>query len=279
VIVDHPDGAQYGTEHGVVSIWNPAAATLFRIPSEQAIGQSLSALLDLPLPLSASADGSVCELAATRPDGTQVVLAVSSSQWPGDAGHQVCHIIRDITGQVARRELLERRAAHDPLTGLANRATFLDRLRTALTPLEGSSHPPAVLYLDLDRFKAINDEHGHAIGDELLRQVARRLLDQLRADDVAARLGGDEFAALIVGSAHRHDIGAIAVRCLTALNEPYQIDGVRCDTSTSIGIATAEPGDTADQLVHKADLAMYAAKRAGRARIHHHHILEARSTS
>jgi diguanylate cyclase (GGDEF)-like protein/PAS domain S-box-containing protein len=268
VIVDHPTG----TRDGVVTIWNPAAANLFGIPPGRAIGQPLSSLLTLPADTGAQGQGSVYETPVTCLDGRTLIVEVSSSQWPADTGHQVCHIVRDITRQVARREQLERRAERDQLTGLANRSTFHDAVRRAVTAhRDDGATPPAVLYVDLDGFKTVNDTQGHAAGDELLREAARRILTELRPGDVAARLGGDEFAVLVTDSRQPEDIHAIADRCLATLNEPYHVGGVLSRTPTSIGVATAALTDSAETLVHKADQAMYAAKRAGKGRIHTWH--------
>ena len=159
---------------------------------------------------------------------------------------------------------LAHQALHDDLTGLPNRALFLDRLGQALSRLGRHSTSVAVLFLDLDRFKAVNDALGHAAGDELLRAVASRLASVLRAGDTAARLSGDEFAVLCEDVAgERHAVG-VAERVAEALRAPFAIGGDQVYARSSVGIALAVEGDEdADALLHEADAAMYRAKQRG----------------
>lgn len=129
-----------------------------------------------------------------------------------------------------------------------------------------------MLFVDLDGFKAVNDSAGHAVGDALLVHAAHRLQASVRAEDTVARLGGDEFAALLEGQAGTHPSHArdVAERILSALTQPYQIAGKEALVSASIGMTTALPGVTPDELLNQADKAMYEAKRAGKARIRMH---------
>jgi diguanylate cyclase (GGDEF)-like protein len=164
-----------------------------------------------------------------------------------------------------RERELAHLAFHDALTGLANRALFLDRLAKALDRTErggaGGGGRVTVVYCDLDGFKAVNDALGHAVGDALLVRVAERLGGAVRAGDTLARLGGDEFAVLVESG----DGGsALARRLLTALREPIHLDGRAVTVSASIGVATAGPGTAAGTLLHRADVAMYAVKSAGK---------------
>jgi diguanylate cyclase (GGDEF)-like protein len=152
--------------------------------------------------------------------------------------------------------------AADPLTGLADRRTFLDRLRTALK-LEGGG--AAVLLLDLDRFKAVNDTLGHQAGDALLRASARRLQTLLRSGDLAARLGGDEFAVLLE-SRHADSAAIVASRIVDVLSRPYMLGGQIATVGVSVGIALAAAGTDEDETLRRADLALYAAKAHGRGR-------------
>ncbi|MGJ7440970.1 putative bifunctional diguanylate cyclase/phosphodiesterase [Aquipuribacter sp. MA13-6] len=160
-------------------------------------------------------------------------------------------------------------AFRDPLTGLPNRSLFLDRLGEALRG-RGGRATPAVLFVDLDRFKAVNDTMGHAGGDELLRAVARRLQECTRSGDTVARFGGDEFALLVVeGHDHEH-VRALADRLVASLREPFLLCGELAWIGATVGIAHAapdrdpsDPAGLADQLVADADLAMYTAKADG----------------
>ncbi|UWE12026.1 putative bifunctional diguanylate cyclase/phosphodiesterase [Actinacidiphila bryophytorum] len=173
---------------------------------------------------------------------------------------------RDVTERVRLQAQLQHNASHDPLTDLPNRLLFLDRVGRALGGRRAGDGRAAVLYVDLDGFKAVNDSVGHQAGDHLLMQAARRLKDALRGGDTAARLGGDEFAVLVCG-ALEHQVREIAERLRAALCEPYRVDGGVVRVGASIGIAFAEPGSSAGELMRNADLAMYRAKQAGKGRV------------
>jgi diguanylate cyclase (GGDEF)-like protein/PAS domain S-box-containing protein len=179
---------------------------------------------------------------------------------------------RDVTERVALQARLEHLAFHDALTGLPNRALFTDRVAHALRKRTVGTTPPAVLFLDLDGFKAVNDSTGHAMGDALLIQAAHRLQASVRAGDTVARLGGDEFGALLEGEAGACPSRAreVAERILSALTKPYRIGSSDAVVSASIGIAVAMPGITPDDLLDHADQAMYEAKTAGKGRIRMH---------
>jgi diguanylate cyclase (GGDEF)-like protein len=156
---------------------------------------------------------------------------------------------------------LEHQAFHDPLTGLANRLLFMDRIGYALSRRTGNA---ALLYIDLDDFKPINDTLGHEVGDELLRIVARRLRSSLRTADTAARLGGDEFAVLLVDIQEEH-AGIVADRIMRALSEECTLMGTTARISASMGMAFADSGTMeADDLVRNADAAMYVSKHGGK---------------
>jgi diguanylate cyclase (GGDEF)-like protein len=167
----------------------------------------------------------------------------------------------------AREAMLRHQAFHDGLTGLANRALFRDRLEHALVLHARTRHPLALVFLDLDDFKVVNDTLGHGTGDELLVRVAERLTGALRGGDTVARLGGDEFAVLIEDDG---DPQEIAGRALEALREPFQVGGRSIEVRASVGVCALEPGDAAvgaDELLARSDTAMYAAKRSGKSRV------------
>ncbi|HEX5757548.1 MAG TPA: EAL domain-containing protein, partial [Arenimonas sp.] len=179
---------------------------------------------------------------------------------------------RELQDQISVRERMERKlkheAMHDTLTGLPNRAHLLARLGLALELFAGDPQQGfAVLFLDLDRFKVINDSVGHLVGDELLKEAAHRISQCLRDPDMVARLGGDEFA-VVLGHYHGEgDVIAIAERIIRALSEPVRVVGKELYTSASIGIAFADPRyRSPEELLRDADVAMYRAKSAGRQR-------------
>lgn len=160
---------------------------------------------------------------------------------------------------------LEHQAYHDILTGLANRITFDDHLKLAIDQAKRHGQRLAIMFLDLDRFKTINDTLGHAVGDQLLVQVSRRLADCLRDSDTLARLGGDEFAVLLTQTRHATDAAEVASKFTAVLAEPVQVEGYSLHVTTSIGISLfPEDGDSAEIIVKNADTAMYRSKDRGR---------------
>ncbi len=174
-------------------------------------------------------------------------------------------IVTDNAEREAARERLAWQASHDPLTGLQNRAVVTERIELALVGARRSGAWPSVLFLDLDRFKHINDSFGHGAGDKLLTIAAARLMKCVRSIDTVARLGGDEFVILCESAGDTELVRGIAERILEALIEPFELSDEETHVSVSIGIAHAGPQHTsADALLHDADLAMYRAKDRGR---------------
>ena len=173
---------------------------------------------------------------------------------------------RDVSERKRLEEQLTHQAFHDPLTGLANRALFRDRVSHALALAQRQGHPITVLFLDLDDFKRVNDSLGHAEGDRLLIAAAERFQSCARAADTVSRLGGDEFAILIEHVAGSDGRPELLQRLEEAMTYPFALSGNQVQVSASIGVATAIPGDTADDLLRNADVAMYAAKRRGKGR-------------
>jgi diguanylate cyclase (GGDEF)-like protein/PAS domain S-box-containing protein len=172
----------------------------------------------------------------------------------------------DVTTQKGLESDLEHMAFYDGLTGLANRALFHDHLNHAIARIERNGKYVAVLYLDLDNFKTVNDSLGHSVGDDLLRAVGAVLVACLRRSDMAARLGGDEFAILIEDVENRDEVIHLAQRVLSSLLEPLAIRSHRVSTTASIGITFGTAGSSSEQLLRNADLAMYRAKSQGRNR-------------
>ncbi|MGD9816902.1 MAG: putative bifunctional diguanylate cyclase/phosphodiesterase [Hyphomonadaceae bacterium] len=172
---------------------------------------------------------------------------------------------QDLVAEISEREAAEARAQtlarHDPLTGLANRRHFLEELERRLSLVVDEASAFALMFVDLDRFKPINDVHGHAIGDQLLQVIATRLSSCIRDDSFAARLGGDEFAVLIEGPGGRDAVAAAARRILHELAAPILINGLKLTVGASIGIALCpEDGRSAAELLQRGDAAMLRAK-------------------
>ena len=173
---------------------------------------------------------------------------------------------RDVSERKALEEQLRQLAFHDPLTLLANRSLFRNRVQHALTLAHRSRQRVAVMFLDLDNFKNVNDSLGHDAGDRLLQAAAQRLVMSTRPSDTVARLGGDEFAILLEGIAESTDVERVAATITRSFDEPLQLDGADTWMAASIGIAFSEPGDDTEQLLRNADIAMYNAKASGKAR-------------
>ncbi|HEX6178600.1 MAG TPA: EAL domain-containing protein, partial [Thermoanaerobaculia bacterium] len=201
------------------------------------------------------------EATGRRRDGFSFPLEMSLTAL--DDGGMVC-VVRDITERTYAEEQIKHLAYHDALTGLPNRLLFKDRLTVALSHAQRDSARLAVLFLDLDRFKIINDSLGHNVGDQLLQAVATRIASCVRESDTVARLGGDEFT-LLLPIAHSEDVAVVAQKILEAIRYPFHIEGREFFTTTSIGISIyPEDGTDAETLIKNADTAMYQAKEQGR---------------
>lgn len=179
-----------------------------------------------------------------------------------DAHTALAQARAELRGTQAGERQARHRALHDGLTALPNRSFFMEELTLAL----GATRDPdmAVMYLDLDAFKPINDLHGHAVGDEMLRIVAARLARVMRSQDVVSRLGGDEFACLLKGLSDRERLHQLATEMHNAVSAPCRIGALTLSVRPSIGIACCPAdGNSVEDLLNKADAAMYRAKRAG----------------
>ncbi|MGW3515879.1 putative bifunctional diguanylate cyclase/phosphodiesterase [Streptomyces hydrogenans] len=280
---------------GVLRYVSPAATGVYGRDAEELIGSELAALIhpeDLGAvvhevrrflaasPAEEPTTRIECRFrsghgAASRPgeaEGGEEWLNVESTVNRHQGG--LIFNSRDVTERVRLQAQLQHNAEHDPLTDLPNRALFTRRVGQALGGRRSSDPGTAVLFIDLDGFKAVNDRLGHQAGDDLLIQAARRLQDAVRSGDTAARLGGDEFAALILGdglrdrAARETQVQEIADRLRLTLSRPYRVDGgTEVRVAASIGVAFAEPGIGAGDLLRNADLAMYRAKAGGKDRV------------
>ena len=206
-----------------------------------------------------------------RLDGRTAVLEVRWSDLRHDStvGGLVL-TLRDVTEQHELEEELKYQAFHDALTGLPNRVFFAREAAGALEAARAVGRTVGVLFVDLDDFKVVNDTMGHAVGDELLVAVAARLAVSVRQSDTAARLGGDEFALLIDDAADAEAVDAFADRIVTAFTEPFTLSEAKVVATATVGVATSEDSGDVDELLRHADLALYAAKAAGKRRWRHY---------
>jgi len=205
-------------------------------------------------------------------DGRVIIVEVSKSPARDAAGTTLYFVVsqRDITEERALHAQLSHQALHDPLTGLANRALFEDRLYQAHERVVRHGGLGAVLLLDLDDFKGVNDTHGHLVGDQLLATVARRLEQVTRSSDSLCRFGGDEFLYLAEGLISPSEVEALAARLLDALVEPFFIAGSSLEQHASIGVVVWDGSSTdSTELIQDADVALYEAKRRGKG----HHVV------
>ncbi|MGA2570506.1 MAG: diguanylate cyclase, partial [Terracidiphilus sp.] len=254
---------------------NPTFTRMFGYSAEEAAGGSLRELIvpetrfnENAALLRAVDDTGIVTLETVRMNKAGELVDVSMQIAPllvDSAKVGYVFTFRDISEHKQTEERLQYDAMHDVLTGLPNRALFLDRVTLSLTRrLRNPDYGCGVLYVDLDRFKEVNDNLGHAAGDALLSAVANRLRASLRPQDSAARLGGDEFAALVENIVAPYDLEIIASRVSREMERPIDIFGHMVHVSTSIGAVVAGPDHTnCDLLLRDADFAMYRAKQAG----------------
>ena len=258
---------------GTVLSANRATAALFGYPPNHLPGLAFTTLV--PGHGDEDSLGLLARLAGSRPDERQLdglnargeplplAAAVSIVDLAGERLY-VC-ILRDLTEQQRAQARIHRLAHHDPLTGLENRHALGMRLEQQLAQARRTRQPLAVLFIDLDHFKKINDSLGHQAGDELLVGAAARMKDLLRDVDALARLGGDEFIIVLCGPLSPDSVSAVAVRLVASLQQPYRLAGTTAHSGASVGVALfPEDGHDADTLLRHADMAMYAAKREGR---------------
>jgi diguanylate cyclase (GGDEF)-like protein/PAS domain S-box-containing protein len=230
---------------------------------------SVSALLD---PVRAEserrADGAGgVDLSVRRADGQRVQLEVTCRDLRRDrAVRGFVLTMRDVTERVRLEQELTHRAVHDTLTGLANRASYQDQVYEAVEKARDGDRTVGTLSIDLDEFTAVNDTHGHAVGDALLVAAGQRLRAIVGPNDLVARLGGDEFAVLVPDADDPEQVEQIADHLVRALTEPLEVGDTVVNGSVSVGVATTDDASDAGELLQRADLALYVAKGAGKGR-------------
>ena len=282
MVLQNANDAYVCIDHnGVIRDWNQQAEQTFGWSSQEAIGRRLDEMI-IPVTMREAhraglrhylATGELnvlnrrVELTAVRRDGTPLPVEVRVSPLSIDGKTIFSAFLHDITERKQVEAIREHEATHDPLTGLLNRRGMFDLLSQAIARVKRTRASLALLFIDLDGFKQINDTHGHEAGDAVLREVAARLQASIRQTDTAARLGGDEFTVILENIKHGiPDANMLAQKILETLQHPIQLDSVTATISASIGISMHHPDDerSADQLVNAADSAMYTAKHAGK---------------
>ncbi|ANH71083.1 hypothetical protein ABE85_25660 (plasmid) [Mitsuaria sp. 7] len=258
------------------ALWtNPAMERMFGYPPGGMVGQSAQTLFLSPLEHARIRDASLAtmrpggrfhtQLRMRRLDGAEfwvdlhgTVLSETESMW----------MLVDIDGLKRSEEQAQHLALRDVLTGLPNRRLFEEKVGDAINAARRTGRGFSVCYLDLDGFKAINDQHGHEAGDEVLGEISQRLQELVRSNDVVARLGGDEFAILLSGVTRPEDVEQTLQRCLFSIQRRITLDsGEKVSVGASIGAVIGGGGDACRELLHAADEAMYAVKRTGKGQI------------
>jgi diguanylate cyclase (GGDEF)-like protein/PAS domain S-box-containing protein len=272
------DGIFVLDERGRIESVNQSVSGLFGYSAEEPVGhpfafmiapehrEELQSLDGAPthLPVGRATPKRPIETMGCRRDGSTFAMELERSEIQHGARSFTIACVRDISELKQHTEALEHQALHDGLTGLANRTLFSDHVARTLAAAKRAEQPRAVLVMDLDGFKRVNDTHGHEGGDTLLRQIGERLLATLRETDTIARLGGDEFAILPAGSTDLPAAAAMAWKIQQMCEQGFVVNQELVRISPSIGIALfPDHGVTTTELLHRADLAMYVAKRSG----------------
>jgi diguanylate cyclase (GGDEF)-like protein/PAS domain S-box-containing protein len=250
---------------GIVRSTNSATSRLFGTPHGALRGAHVSAFIPsfgVDGAGVAAIAGSVVESTARPSHGGTLPIEVSVSKVSTEAGLFVV-VIRDVTERLAQRRALEHQATHDPLTGLPNRTAFLQHLSSLLAKAQDGRRV-ALLMLDLDRFKEVNDTLGHDVGDDVLREVARRFSSALDDSALISRIGGDEFTVVVAQVEQRYAVERLCARLVDSLRAPIAARGVAIEVGVSVGMALSpDHSRDAKELLRLADVAMYVAKRNG----------------
>lgn len=273
-----PDGVLVVNQQGQVVVANAAIQELSGRSGPELVGQSMGQLLPPELRARHQANiqqffaapalrpmGRVANLNLWTPQGEEVPVDISLGLFRLGGERLALAVVRDISQLRALHAKAEYLAMHDELTGLYSRYMFTELLTQAVVQALRSERPMALLLIDLDDFKSINDGHGHHVGDRLLCEVAQRMKGALRAEDVLARLGGDEFAVLLRDQDAMKAAQTVAENLLAAIGQPWRLGHHDVSPGASIGIVYApSDGSNGDLLMRRADMAMYRAKEAGR---------------
>jgi diguanylate cyclase (GGDEF)-like protein/PAS domain S-box-containing protein len=279
IITHAMDGIFTLSEYGTIQGFNPAAEAIFGYRQEEIIGKHVKTLLseetqtqfrpDIQRYLQSGLRGGVGirgqEVVALRKNGENFPMEVSASEMEIQGQRFFIAIVRDVTERKAVEQKIQRMAHYDHLTGLPNRGLFMDRLRQAILRARRERSKSAILFLDLDGFKQVNDTLGHEAGDQLLKEVATRLTGIIRESDTVGRMGGDEFTLILNNVSGYGNAAATAQKIIDVLAVRFDLKGQACHVGGSIGIALY-PDDDQDHeaLLRMADEAMYDAKKNGK---------------
>ncbi len=265
------------TADGTISYLTPTAERIFGQPVQDLIGQQLADLVSfddrtrlhefLARDLAQNGASANVEARVPRGDDKHRVVEIHGTNMDSEPaiGGRLLNL-RDMTDRKGMEEQLKRLAFHDPLTLLANRSLFRDRVEHAVAVSKRNGRGVAVMFVDLDNFKKINDSFGHAQGDRVLHKSAQRLVKATRNGDTVARLGGDEFAVLLENLTSKEQVIEIAARIVASLQESLDLPGTDMRVAASVGVAFATPDDGVEELMRNADVAMYSAKAQGKGR-------------
>lgn len=280
-LVESSQDAIFATSlDGRITDWNQGAERMYGFRADEILQSPWRRLFEDGAPQAAEilqsvASGTTVDQLETRHrrwDGEVIDVSVTASPIPGSSGsiNGVSMIVRDVTERKRLEAQLQHEASHDVLTGLANRAMFMARANAALERSQRGLSHYAILVIDLDNFKLVNDSLGHLIGDRLLVEFSRRLSESLRPQDLLARFGGDEFTVLLSDLKDPEEVEQVAARIHAALEQPFRLGGRALYAGASIGIVLGDRSyEDAEAALRDADTALYSAKRAGKAQ----HIL------
>ena len=268
-----PEGVLLLDAGGRIVLANPAGREYLALLTDAGVEDVLTHLGERPLAelLGPPPEGEIChEMVLDGPSHRAFEVMAQPLETVPQANNWVL-VIRDITERKRAEEELAYMATHDALTGLPNRWLFSHRLNLEMAHAQRNQQKLAVMLLDLDHFKDVNDTLGHSVGDSLLQVVGNRLTNLLRRSDTAARMGGDEFTLLLPEMSQGENVARVAQKILEAFRESFVFDGHEIHISTSIGIALyPDDGEDADTLMKNADIAMYHAKDRGRDNYQHY---------
>ncbi len=266
--------------NGIIENANPATANIFGYKVDELVGQPIKILMPEPgkneqrpytwnelLSGNTHMIGQSREIVALHKSGKAFPLEINMAEMELDGLKHFVGIVRDITAKKIAEEKLTQMALFDQLTGLPNRRNFFDKLEYSLAIARRTKTRVGLLFIDLDGFKNVNDTLGHAMGDKLLKEVAQRLLANIRESDVAARMGGDEFTVILNNVQSVKNASSVAEKIIHAINQPIVFDGKMCNVGASIGIAIyPDYTENINTLINAADGAMYQAKAGGKNR-------------